>query len=207
MTYIIPGALGRPDWLTRHLGQVPMLLLHIREHALPSLQANAEPRVSGSKEQTTAPLNIDPIDHADELWGEVCALAIDYADRSGDWKGLPDALDRQWRIATSAQFSVVGFSSSDPDRIYADVVDVTRYLIERAWTLAINQQYQIPVDELVASIQSARRRYPDAPSFAPHRHRCPKCLLHGVVPDYSESGEILALRCERCGARRNFGGE
>lgn len=197
----------RADWLRRALGDVPTLLLTMRELAVPTLQANTEPRVSGSTEKTTAPLNIDAVDEADALWGMVCALAIDYAQRAGDWRQMPDAIDRQWLVPGSAEFAVVGFSSIDPDRIYADVVEVTRYLGERSFTLAVNREYSVPVDELVAAIDAGRARHPGAQQVLQtrqHRHRCPKCLKHGVVPMYSNTGEILALQCEYCGASRRF---
>lgn len=195
------GALDRPDWLTRHLGQVPPLILHIREQALPSMQASSEPRVSGSVEQTTAPMHIEPLDDADELWAMVCALAVDFSERSK--VEMPDEIDQQ-RLVVGSAIRVTGFASSDPERIYSHAVTITRYLIAHAWTLAINPEYRIPVDELVEAIAAARRRYPNAPTFGSHRHRCPRCLLHGVVPSYSKSGEIEELRCERCGARRRF---
>lgn len=196
---------GRVDWLTKSLGDLPPLILHIREQSLPSIHASTEPRVSGSKERTLAPLHIDPLDDADALWGKVCSLAIDYADRSGNWRELPDLIDRQWRIPTSAEFAVIGFASSDPDRIYSDVTEMTRYLIAHAFTLAVNSEYTVPVDDLVAAIKRARARYPGAQEpRKSHRHRCPKCLKHAVVPVYSDTGVILALSCEQCGARRSF---
>ncbi|UOQ58571.1 hypothetical protein MUN78_07035 [Leucobacter allii] len=196
-------AFGRIDWFTSALNDVPHLILHMRAQAVPSMQASSEPRVSGSKERAIAPLNIDPLDEADDVWGRVCSLAVDFAERSGKWRGLPDELDRQWLVATSSQFSVVGFSTTDPDRIYSDVIAVTRYLREHAYTLTLGAEYSVPVDELVASIQGARARYPGA-AFRPHRHRCPRCLRNGVVPIYSQTGQIQQLRCERCGASRTF---
>lgn len=196
-------AFGRIDWLKAALGDVANLILHMRAQAVPSMQARAEPRVSGSKERTTAPLSVDPLDEADDLWGRVCSLAIDYADRSGSWQSLPDVIDRQWLVAASAEFTVAGFATQDPDRIYADIVAVTRYLRDHAYSLALNTEYTVPVDDLVAEIRSAHARYPEAPDRR-HRHRCPKCGKHGVVAVYSESGEIRALSCELCGAKRDF---
>ena len=197
-------AFGRIDWLKRALGDVPPLIVHMREQTVPSMQAAGEPRVSGSKERTIAPLNLTPLDDADELWSVVCSLAVDYAERSGSWRELPDALDRQWRIATSAEITVRGFATSNPDRIYSDVVAVIRYLREHAFTIAIERAYTDPVDKLVEHIEGTRRRYSDAPAFAPHKHRCPRCLFNAVVPTYSASGEIKSLRCERCGSERRF---
>ncbi|WP_017791892.1 hypothetical protein [Leucobacter salsicius] len=197
----------RIDWLKRALGDVPTLILAIREEVVPSLQPSSEPRVSGSTEKTIAPLNVEPIDAADALWGMVCALAIDYAQRSQNWRELPDAIDRQWLIPGSAEFAVVGFKSIDEDRIYSDVVEVTRYLIEHAFPLAINKEYSVPVDELVAAIVAASARQERGPAAVPqrqHRHKCPRCLKHGVVPVYSATGEIQSLKCERCGAERKF---
>ncbi len=197
-------AFGRIDWFKAALGDVANLILHMRAQAVPSMQARSEPRVSGSKERTTAPLSVDPLDEADDLWGRVCSLAIDYADRSGSWRSLPDVIDRQWLVPASAEFTVAGFSSQDPDRVYSDVLVVVRYLREHAFTLAVNAEYQIPVDELVAEIHRARARYPEAPQHRSHRHQCPKCRRHGVVPVYSRTGELEALQCERCSSRRSF---
>lgn len=194
----------RADWLRRALGDVAPLIMHMREQVVPSLQGSTEPRVSGSKEQTTVPLNLAPIDEADALWGMVCALVVDFVGRQGAWREMPGAIDRQWLIATSAEFAVVGFGSSDPERIYADVVEVTRYLVQRAFTLAVSREYEAPVDELVAHINAVRARYPGAAAPRHHRHRCPRCLRHGVVPTYSASGELEGLQCERCGATKQF---
>lgn len=196
-------AFGRIDWFKRALGDVPPLIMHMRVQAFPSMQAAGEPRVSGSKEQTIAPLNIVPLDDADELWAIVCALAVDHAERTGVVP--PRVLARQW-IEEGSVRRVRGFASSNWNQVYGDVAAVVQHLTAHAWTLSINQEYSVPVDELVKHISGARRRYAGAPSFSGHsaRHRCPKCLQYGVVPEYSDSGEIQQLRCERCGATRKF---
>lgn len=189
----------RIDWLRRKLGELPLLILHIRDQALPSMQGSYEPRVSGSKEKTTAPLRLDPLDDADELWAQVCALAVDYAGRTRTKE--PEELKRQWVIEGSVK-RVHGFASSDSRRIYLDVVSITRYLIDHAFTLATNREYVVPVDELTEQIARARRKYPEAPEYSTARHRCPKCAEFGVEPSYSDRGELLELRCGHCGAKK-----
>lgn len=199
---------GQIDWFRRKLGEVPLLLLHIRAQALPSMQGAAEPRVSGTKERTTAPLRIDPIDDADELWAVVCALAVMYAERTQT--APPAVLRRQWIVQGSVR-RVHGFASQDQERIYLDAVTVTRFLLDHAFTLVTDREYSVPLDELVDWMDSMRRRYPDAPKFQGARHRCPKCGQSAVAPVYSERGELLELRCgyidadgsrHGCGAKR-----
>lgn len=198
MTY---DTFSRVDWLKAALGEVPLLILHIRAQARPSMQASGEQRVSGSKAQTIAPLNIDPLDEADELWAMVCALAVDFAERRGVLP--PVILKRQWIIQGSVR-RVQGFASSDPERIYSDMITLTKFLVQHAFTLAVSAEYSVPVDELVSEIRKAKARHAGAPDVRQHRHRCPKCLWHAVVARYSSSGELTALECEHCRAARRF---
>ncbi|MFA5898109.1 MAG: hypothetical protein WC829_03235 [Hyphomicrobium sp.] len=194
---------GRSDWLIQHLTQVPMLIIHIREQALPSMQASTEGRVSGSKEQTTAPMRIEPLDDADELWAMVCSLAEYLAERAN--MQAPRELATQWLVEGSVR-RVTGLATTNPDRIYTEVWTITQWLRDRAWTLAINPEYQTSVDELVEAITSARRRYPEAPTFQGARHRCPLCGLYAVEPVYGKRGGLEGLACVHCGARREYGG-
>ena len=193
---------GRADWLRRHLVMIPGLILHIRAQAIPSMSADSEPRVSGSKEKTLAPLQVAPIDDADDLWARTCSLAAYYAERSGEWREMPDCIDRQWTIQTSAELEVIGFASTDADRIYMDAVEVTRYLNERAGLLAMNHEYHDPVVQLVGEVAKARARYPESAAHVGAKLKCPKCLRHGVEPEYTDDGELAALACRICGSRK-----
>lgn len=196
---------GQIDWLRRKLGEAPLLLLHVRAQALPSMQGSGEPRVSGSKERRTAPLRIEPIDDADELWAMLCALAVMYAERTQTTP--PAELKRQWIVEGSVR-RVHGFATHDRERIYIDAVTITRFLLDHAFTLVTDHEYSVPVDELIEKMGSIRRRYPDAPKFNGARHRCPKCGQSTVEPVYSERGDLLELRCgfvDADGTRRGCG--
>lgn len=194
---------NRSDWLIRHLNLVPDLILHMRDQAMPSLQASSGPAVQSSGEKARPPMRLEPVDDADELWAVLCSLAGYFAERTG--QAPPPELARQrsaldwWGIRT-----VQGVRSVEPHEVYGDALVLVRFLRDRAWSLAVSPEYSVPVDELVDAIVEARRKYPNAPAPMTAKHRCPVCGQHGVEPRYSEKGDLLGLLCWACGASKDL---
>lgn len=194
---------GRIDWLKRALGDLPPLIVFIHAQIAPSLVSEQREKISGSGERTIAPLRVDPLDDADELYAKAVDLSMDHAERAGTWRELPDSIDRQQRIVTSGQITVRGLASSDARTISAAAWDVAKYLHDHAFSLASNREYSEPVDALVADVRRARRKYPTAPDHGAW-HRCPICARYAVRPDYTYSGGLLRLRCWHCGATKGI---
>ena len=197
---------GRSDWFIRHVNQLPDLLLHIRAQALPSPKVSTEPNMPSSREQTKAPMRLEPIDDADVLWREACELASYFAERAH--VDAPRVLGNQrvvvdgWGIVT-----VQGVGAVDARQVYGDALQLCAFLREHAWALTVSPEYNEPVDVVVGTIIAMRRRYPDAPRPARARLRCPVCGQYGVEPDYSEAGELQGLTCGHCGASNELGAE
>lgn len=198
----IDFSLERADWIRLQVGQVPHLIEHIRSQRVPSMQANRGPRISGGGDRARAPIQLDPLDDADELWAAVCAIADELAERTSS--RAPVSRSSVWVRAAGGVRQVYGFGTTDSDEIYRAVFVLCAWLRSHALTLALGDPYREPVDLLAAQVRSMRGKYPDAPEPFRLRMRCPKCGEHAVTKTYDLMGELESLVCEACGARRIF---
>ncbi len=198
---------NRSDWLIRHLNLVPDLILHMRDQAMPSLQASSGPAVQSSGEKARPPMRLEPVDDSDELWAMLCSLA-EYFLSKNPHTPAPEELKRQrtvtdwWGIR-----QVQGVRSVDAVQVYGDAIAVVRFLREHAWRLSIEPEYSDPVEELVDAVVKLRGKYPTAPAPMTARHRCPVCGQYGVEPEYSASGALKRLLCWACGASNDRVGQ
>lgn len=199
------SALDRPDWLIENLAKVPAIIGHLRREVVPGLQPRAEGRVSGSKDVAAAPLNIDPLDEADELWAMVCSLVEEFAERSGET--APALLRRQWIDRVGSVARVRGFATSDEQRIYDDALKVSQWLIRHAWSLALGPNYVDPVDELVERIESLFGRIPHEVGYRFKAYRpwpCATCYERTMMPEWVDD-TITGYVCDSCGDRAKRG--
>ena len=169
------------------------------------MQAARGPRVQGGSDPARPPMQLDPLDDSDEIWAALCLVALQLEQRTQD--RAPVEFERQRVTVRDGGRFVQGFSTTKAIEIYQMVLQLTGWLHSHSVTLALSEAYRPQVDHLVETIDSMKRKYPDAPKPFRARMPCPKCGKRELRKVYDLTGEIEALRCERpngCGAERRF---
>lgn len=199
----IDNELDRAEWIRQHLRQIPYLIQHIRMQRFPSMQAAMGPRVSTGSDPARPPLSVDPLDDADELWSAICLIALVLEDRTKN-RAPVEFEQQRTTTAKGGGRQVQGFPTTDALTIDRMVYELVMWLDSHSITIALHDAYRDGVEHLTETVGEMRRKYPDAPKPFRARMRCPKCGEHAVTKTYDLRGEIEALMCEACGAKRVF---
>ena len=193
--------LGFSDRIIECLAQVYPIVEHLRAQAEPSMQAQQDGRISGTPEVTSAPMQLAPLDEADELWAKVCSLAEMLAEKLRlRSPSLQRLLARQWVDRVGSVPRVRGYARSDTDQIYEDTFMLTQWLIAHASTLAFNAAFKVPVEELIEDVARLKAKVAAFSGYEQKHYqawRCPSCHEFAILPIWGD-GRRVGWVCEQC---------
>lgn len=184
----------RIEWHTR---LIPDLLHAARQSVIP-LRASVtdDVKVSGSKGEAPAPLNVAAVDDADDLW----ALTIAFVGEVADCLHVkaPNAAAAVWRHGSDP----IGLPSSATEAdAYTLGMAVERWLNRHAVGIASTPVLRAPLDFLLRAIRAARAKWiPDADP-TPRRRLCEVCGTWAVKVTYEdvEGTQYRMADCAQCG--------
>jgi len=193
---------GFSDRIVECLAQVAPIVGHLREQAMPSMQARREGRISGTPDVARPPLRLDPLVEADELWSVVWELVDELCARAT--LGLNELLELQVIRARQAKRPradvVQGYATTDPDQIYWDTFVITQRLITRGSTLALNVAYRDSSEDLIKRVDELAAQVGTSGGVTARsyrRERCPKCHETSVLPLWGDAGRV-GWWCDYC---------
>ena len=186
----------RFEW---HLDQVPILLTTLRtmENPLKATRYDLD-RVSGSVEESRAPMRVEAVDDADDLWAALVQYVANVAELLG--VPTPSAVRASW----STRGEVAGLAPTVTGREVSFLAfDLIVWLIERA-----DRVVELPLGEseafLFGLIRKLRARYTMPVAERPARRRtCRVCGDRAVGMEWVDDGDriaVLVAKCARCGA-------
>lgn len=202
-------ALARLARLEDALEQVPTIVLHLREQAMPSMQGGQDGKISGSKEVASPPLRVEPIDEADELWAVLWELIDELLEKGSECfctlRSLQTVRARQSRAVHAGVEVVRGYASSNSARIQVDSAEVSAWLHARASRLAFGSAFTASVDQLCDRVDRLRAQVGSFSTYRFQAYRtwpCPRCGRYEVLPTFGPDG-LVADECDYCTWRRD----
>lgn len=182
-----------------HIRQAPFQIMHMRELTQTTVAAvdTSSVRVSGSSDQASLPLRVDPADDADLLYASLVIFARVVAQQIGG--SSPRALrERMWTGKTEPQ----GLPLCTPSEAFSLTTEITQWLEVCARQIAHDPELNDEPEALLTLIRKMRSRYPRAePKFKAYRPRpCPLCQQSTILPIYLIHG-LLGFQCDTCEAK------
>lgn len=184
-------------WVERyeqHLDQLPVLLEHLRDRAIPLKAGSLDERVGGGGGEAPLPFRTDPVDDCDDLWASLIEYVREVAERLQ--QPAPGAAGAAWATSNTVR----GIPASmDADGAYRAAYALIAWLIDRAEKINA-LELRASEAHLFGLIRKLMGRYVIPPIERPvHRRTCTVCGERAVVVDWilGDAGEAV---CKVCGA-------
>jgi len=186
------------------LAAIAPIVGQLRDQAMPSMQAQQDGRISGSPDVARPPMQVGPLDEADELWAVVWELVDELCEKAAPCfhalATVATVRARQARAVHAGVEVVRGYASSEKDRIYWETFVITQWLIARASTLAFGAAYRDSVTELLERVDRLGAQVGTFTGYRFQSYReepCPNCHETEVVAAWGDTGRV-GWRCEYC---------